>query len=460
MSEKTEQKDLLGLLHSREDMSIKDGMELILRLSLPAVMAQISTVVMEYIDASMVGRLGAGASASIGLVSSSTWLFGGIIGAITAGFTVQVAHRVGAKDEKGARQVTKYGLLFGFFTSLIVMAAAVSISRSLPVWMGGEEAIREDAFRYFLIYACTLPIHQLLNLSGGMIQCSGNIRLPSILNVAMCGLDVVFNALLIPVMGVAGAALGTSIAEGITMAVMLYFLLFRTPVLRFFGKEKIRALGPFVREQLPKAFRIGVPVGCENVIMGLAYVAFTRIVSPVGTVAVAANSFGITAEGLCYMPAYGVSIAATTIIGQSLGAARKDLARRFAYMTVALGMAFMAAAGFLMYLFAPQMMALLTPDESIRLLGTRILRIEAFAEPFFGASIVASGVFRGAGETLLSTVINLISTWCVRIPLALLLVGRYGLEGVWTAMCIELCIRGTFYLIRVSLWNRGKMGDD
>ena len=455
MKEKESGKDLLTILHSEGSLGLKDGMRLILRLSLPAVMAQVSSIVMQYIDASMVGRLGAGQSASIGLVSSTTWLFGGLIGAITTGFTVQVAHRVGAKDSDGAKRVTKYGLICGFVLSLIVMLAAAGISRSLPVWMGGEEAIREDAFRYFLIYALTLPVHQLLYLAQGMIQCSGNIRLPSIMNVIMCFLDVLFNALLIPVMGVPGAALGTSIAELITMLVMMYLLLERTPVLAFIHGKKIRGFRFFLKNEIPRACRIGIPVAAENMIMGMAYVVFTRIVSPVGTIAVAANSFAITAESLCYMPGYGISIAATTIIGQSLGAGRKDLACRFANMTVALGMAFMAVTGALMYLFAPQMMAVLTPDERIRALGTAVLRIEAFAEPLFGASIVASGVFRGAGETFLSTIINLVSVWLVRIPLAAFLAGTYGLTGVWTAMCIELCVRGSFYLIRLVLWNRG-----
>ena len=135
MKEKESGKDLLTILHSEGSLGLKDGMRLILRLSLPAVMAQVSSIVMQYIDASMVGRLGAGQSASIGLVSSTTWLFGGLIGAITTGFTVQVAHRVGAKDSDGAKRVTKYGLICGFVLSLIVMLAAAGISRSLPVAM-------------------------------------------------------------------------------------------------------------------------------------------------------------------------------------------------------------------------------------------------------------------------------------------------------------------------------------
>ena len=113
----------------------------------------------------------------------------------------------------------------------------------------------------------------------------------------------------------------------------------------------------------------------------------------------------------------------------------------------------MGISGALMWVFAPYMIGILSPDEEIRRLGTQILRIEAFAEPLYGASIVAAGVFRGAGETLLSSVLNLLSVWVVRIPLAYFLGARYGLKGAWIAMCTELCVRGTLFLVRLAMWN-------
>ena len=153
------------------------------------------------------------------------------------------------------------------------------------------------------------------------------------------------------------------------------------------------------------------------------------------------------------MPGFGIGVAATTVVGQCIGAKRKDLAKRLGWLAVALGMLIMAASGGLMWLFAPQMIGILSPDEEIRALGTEILRIEAIAEPFYGASIVAAGVFRGAGETLMSSVLNLLSVWAVRIPLAAFLGSMYGLKGAWIAMCSELCVRGTLFLGRLLLWR-------
>ena len=149
------------------------------------------------------------------------------------------------------------------------------------------------------------------------------------------------------------------------------------------------------------------------------------------------------------MPGYGIGEAATTLVGQSVGAKRREMSRSFARMTTAFGVAIMTGMGVFMYFAAPFMMGLLTPEQSVRTLGTGVLRIEAFAEPLYGASIVASGALRGAGDTLMTSVLNFGSIWLVRLPLGFLLAKQYGLTGVWIAMCMELCVRGTLFLIRL-----------
>ena len=201
------------------------------------------------------------------------------------------------------------------------------------------------------------------------------------------------------------------------------------------------------------ALRISLPIAVQSVLMSGAQVVSTLIVAPLGNVAIAANSFAITAESLCYMPGYGIGDAASTLVGQTYGAQRGDLCRSFAHMTVGLGMAVMALMGVLMYVFAPEMIGLLSPVAEIRQLGAEVLRIEAFAEPFFAASIVTYSVCVGAGDTLRPAIMNLASMWCVRLTTAALLAPHYGLKGVWVAMAVELTLRGSVFLVR--LW-RGK----
>lgn len=468
MKQQTEKAEaLLALIREGKSLTFGQQLKLTAQLSIPSIVAQLSSIVMQYIDASMVGSLGADASASIGLVSTTTWLFGGLCMAATAGFSVQVAHRIGANDFTEARAVLRQGLvaigLFGLTLALI----GVSISGFLPGWLGGDEVIRRDASLYFFIYALFLPVLQMNFLAGSMLRCSGNMHMPSLAGVLMCVLDVIFNFFLIfpsrdirlgsftlfmpgAGLGVEGAALGTVLAETIAAGLLLWFLLTRSPQLRL-TKEHGRFCP--TAATLRKALHIGLPMGIEHAVICGAQIMTTVIVAPLGIFAIAANSFAITAESLCYMPGYGIADAATTLVGQSMGAGRRDLTRRFAYITVFMGMLIMGVMGVIMYVAAPQIIGVMTPVDEIRELGVMALRIEAFAEPMFAAAIVAYGVFVGAASTLIPCLMNFFSIWAVRLSLAALLAPTLGLKGVWIAMCVELCFRGVIFLIRLF---RGK----
>ena len=466
-------KNLLAQMREGRELTKGQQIQLICTLSMPAILAQISSIVMQYIDASMVGSLGAQASASIGLVSTSAWLFGGICGAVSSGFSIQAAHCVGAGDTERARSVMRQSFFSACLVSIVLALCGILVAGRLPGWLGASSGLQEDASRYFLVFVCSLPIVQINRLAGGMLQSSGNMRTPGMLNIIMCMLDVVFNSLLIfpvrriPVagamltipgmgMGVVGAALGTAFAQLVTGVLMVGYLFFRSDLFRIRRGESWRPQ----KSCIHRALRLALPIGMENVMMCGAMIATTRIVAPLGAVAIAANSFAITAESLCYMPGYGVAEAAATLTGQSIGAGRMDLTRRFARMSVWTGVVIMACTGAAMFSGAPFMMSLLTPERQIRQLGIRILRIEVFAEPLYAASIVASGALRGTGDTMIPSMMNFISIWCVRIPLAVLLVGELGLSGVWIAMCLELCFRGGIFLIRLyrERWLRVHTG--
>ena len=451
-------RDMLKELREGAQLTRGDQIRLIVQLSLPAIMAQLSHIIMQYIDAAMVGRLGSAQSAAIGLMTSSTWLLGGMCQAAVIGFTVQIAQHIGAGEEKKARDIMKLSFVLATGFALMIALVGAAVSGVLPAWLGGERSIRADATAYFMVYALSLPFVQLNNLAGGALQASGNMRVPSILQAVMCLLDVVFNALLIfPGMtffgvhipgaglGVFGAALGTALSQVVTALLMMFFLLVRSPMMHLRRGEGF----DFERRYIHRGLRIALPIGAERVIMAGAQVMATRIVAPLGTVAIAANSFGVTAESLCYMPGYGIAAAATTLIGQSIGAKREDLTRRLGELTVALGVIVMSVSGALMYVFAPQMIGIMSPDLAVVELGTRVLRLEAFAEPMFAASIVASGVFRGAGDTLVPFIYNLVSMWFVRLPIAALLAPRMGLFGVWIGMAADIIVGGILFLIRL-----------
>ncbi|MBR4828182.1 MAG: MATE family efflux transporter [Muribaculaceae bacterium] len=454
----------LRRIREGQPLSLGQQLRLTFTLSLPAILANASAMVMHFIDAAMVGQLGADDSASVGLMGTTAWLFEGVLSSFAAGYAVQVAHLLGAKRSANARQVVRQAIVVCLLFSLCIATLGGIICRPLPVWLGAEPHIRAHATIYFGTFMLFVPFFMIDIVASSMLRSSGNMRIPSMLNILMCVLDVIFNYFLIfPThsltlmgfhftipgagLGVMGAALGSASAGLVIAILMMYYLVFRSNDLRLTLDR-----GSFkpAWDTFKKSIKISTPMGLQHIMMCSASVVITGIVAPLGSIALAANSFGITAEGLCYMSGYGIADAATTLIGQSLGAGRKRLTRSFAWINVTSGMAIMGCMAVLMYVFAPQLMGLMSPVPEVVELGAKCLRVEAWAEPLFAAAIISYGVFVGAGYTLVPCGINLVSMWIVRLGLSALFVRSMGLYGVWMAMSIELCFRGTVYLIWLS----------
>ena len=464
MSPQPGKDSLFRLIRDGQPLSLRQQLRLTLALSIPAILANASAVVMQFIDAAMVGHLGADDSASVGLMGTTNWLFEGVLSAFAAGYAVQVAHLLGAKRSVDARQVVRQAIVVCLIFSLMLAGFGLMICRPLPVWLGAQPHIRAHATLYFGTFMLFVPFFMLDIVASSMLRSSGNMRIPSMLNILMCVLDVVFNFFLIfPTrqvtlldhsmtipgagLGVVGAALGTACAGLVVAMLMMYYLVFRSSELRLtIDRGTFKPTWKTFR----KAIGISTPMGLQHIMMCSASIVITGIVAPLGSIALAANSFGITAESLCYMSGYGIADAATTLIGQSLGAGRKRLTRSFAWITVFLGMFIMGVMAVFMYVFATQLMGLMSPVPEVVELGARCLRVEAWSEPLFAAAIICYGVFVGAGYTLVPCGINLVSMWMVRLGLSALMVTTMGLYGVWMAMAIELCFRGTVYLLWLS----------
>lgn len=453
---------LSARMRQGETIPLRDTAGVVLMLSIPSILEQIVVTAMEYIDAAMVGHIGAEATAAIGIVSSSTWLLHGILVGLYNAFSIQIAQYLGADRQQDARGVLRQAMLFNLAAGLTAAAFGIGISGHLPGWLGADVSLQANASAYFAIWSAALPFTMAMGMYTSMLRASGDALTPGPISVLVCVLDVVFNFFLInPTrtlwgitvwgagLGVPGAALGTALATVVGGLLALCILLFRE------GPLCIRKPGSWkiTRACIRNLGKVGVPLAAERAALSSAQVLQVRIVSQLGTVAIAANSLGVSAEGLCYMAGYGIQGAAIALIGQAVGAHRKDMAKRFAWLCTLMGMGIMTLTGAGLFAFAPALMSIFTADAAVIALGARVLRIEAFAEPMFGASIVASGAMQGAGDSTACFVLNLVSMWGIRLTLAFLLAPRFGLVGVWGAMCFELCVRGLLFLIRLA---RGK----
>ncbi len=379
------------------------------------------------------------------------------------GFSVQAAHFIGANDFKKVRHVFRIGIAFMAVVAVVMLGIGFAIANPLPYWLGGGADIAPLSTNYFLVYCISLPFYQFGMLASSMLKSSGNMKIPSLMSILMCICDVIFNFFLIfpshsysvggisfvlpgANLGVVGAALGTALAFVVTGSILVWIAVRKAPMISI--KDEKFSIHP-IGEYLNHAIRISSPMALQYILMNGAQIVSTMIVAPLGNFAIAANTFAIAVEGVCYMPGYGIGEAATTLIGQSIGANRKDLTKRFAYMTIALGMGVMATMGLIMYIFAPEMIGMMSPVTEIRVLGVGALRIEAFAEPMFAAAIVGNCICIGAGDTKIPAVMNFGTMWLVRLSLAAYLAPKYGLTGVWIAMATELTFRGLIFLIRI-----------
>ena len=457
---------LSAQMRQGEDIPLSQTAQVVLALSLPSILQQMVVTAMEYIDAAMVGHIGAEATAAIGIVSSSTWLLHGVLVGLYTAFSIQIAQYLGADRQEDARGVLRQSMLFNLILGLGAAAFGIGISRFLPGWLGADPSLQANASTYFAIWSAALPFTMAMGMYTAQLRATGDALTPGLISVLVCVLDIVFNFFLINPsrtlvlfgrtvtvwgagLGVPGAALGTALSDVVGGLLALAILLLRD------GPLCIRRPGSWkiTRSCLMNLWRVGAPLAAERAALSSAQVVLVRIVSGLGTVAIAANSLGVSAEGLCYMAGYGIQDASIALIGQAVGANRRDMSKRFAWLCTLMGMGIMALSGAGLWLFAPALMGIFTADAAVIALGARVLRIEAFAEPMFGASIVASGAMQGAGDSTACFVLNLVSMWGIRLTLASLLAPRFGLVGVWGAMCCELCIRGLLFLIRLA---RGK----
>lgn len=436
-------------------------------LAWPTMLEQILLTLVSYVDTAMVGSLGPDATASIAVCASSTWLINGIFAAIGIGFGVLAGRSLGAGDRIKTAAVMRQGVIATVALGALFTGLMQLIAPHLPVWLGAEPAIRADATAYIRIVGAAYIFSLGTNICSNIIRCSGDTKTPLIFNTATNLINVALNFLFIyPTrtlsifgwdftmwgagMGVKGAALATSISIAFSGFMLLRAMYVKTPV-TISLRDSYKPDWPIIRQMCS----LGAPVALERITLSTGQIALTAIITGLGTNALAAHHLAVTAEGMTYLPAFGISAAATTLVAQSLGAKKPALAQRYGKYTMIGGLIFMTVMGVVLFFTAEPLISLFTPAKDVVALGGSVLRLEAFAQPFTALSMVAFGAMRGAGDTKRPFIICAIAMWAIRIPLAFVL-ARYtglGLTGAWIAMVADLAIRGA---IALACFLRGR----
>lgn len=435
----------------------KSPNKIVWALAWPTIVEQLLLTVVTYVDAAMVGSVGVNATAAIAVNTSVIWLIQGLMAGLGVGASVLVATKIGERKLEQAQAILMQSIL-----AMILLGGAVMLigelilAHNLPRWMGAEEVLLAPAEQYMRIVAAAFPFQVLLAVGCAIIRGAGDTRTPMYYNILSNIVNIIGNFLFIyetrtvtifgfslkiwgAGMGVGGAALGTALAFFISGMLTLRHLLSRKSIVHVPGA---RSLKPN-REILGQIVRLGLPAAFERVTLSSGQMVITALVTGMGSSVLAAHQLATTAESICYMPCFGFSVAATTLVAQSIGAGEKEMAKNYAGICIRYGIGIMIISAVLMFLFAPQMIWLFIRDTAVISLGAAMLRIEAFAEPFVAVTNVICGVLKGGGDTRWPFYISIIGMWVVRLTLAVVAIKVFGvgLAGIWIPMAIDWTVR-------------------
>ena len=437
----------------------------VLRLAWPCILENLTVIMISFVDAAMIGVLGPAATAAVGVNASPSWLLNGIVQALGVGGTAMVARLIGAKEREEAGRVSGLVFRMAFGLSVLIMGLMLFAAPAVPVIMNADASIRADATAYMRFLALGFVPHFTGMCMGALLRGAGDTRTPMAAGLLSNFLNMGLNFLLIyeprtisllgvsfPMwgagMGVRGAAAASALATGISGLYLILSLLKKDCALPVQWRAKWD--GAIARRVL----RVAYPAALERAAINLGQMMFARMVASLGVATFAAHNQSIQVESLGYMPAYGFSAAATTLVGQHLGAREPEKAKEYGNRAIMLSLMLLSTVGVCMFIFAPFLISLLTPNEEVRRIGTMLIRICAFEQPFNAFAIVTSGALRGAGDTRRPFYYALVTMWGVRILFAWLM-GRvlgFGVQGFWWSMVADLGVRS---LLLYTRFRRG-----
>lgn len=433
-------------------------------LAWPAVMEQILGTLVNYVDTAMVGTMGAAGTAAVSVNGPVIWLIGGILTGIGVGYSVQVSNAVGARDAERVKTVLRQAVLAVLVCGVAATLLYEVLGEAIPTWLGAKPEVLPHAINYLRIYSAALLFRGFQAVFGTVLRCMDNSKTPLVLNTVANLMNMVLNfffiyptrewhGITIPGLnwGVEGAAIATAISVAFTGMWMMMAALRQGAYTTHFRE----GMAPD-REIIRRAVALGLPSAMQNAIVNIGQIFMTSLVAhELTTVALAANQIAVTAESFCYMPAAGIGMAATALVGQSVGARNKEDAQAYGSLTGRVAFLMCCVTGGILYLAAPVLSGFFNSDAGVVAAAAMALRIVSVAEPFQAVNMVLSSALRGADDVRFPMVVGLVGMWIIRVPLAYLLVLRFqwDLAGVWVAMTIDLIARGVLCILR---WRSGR----
>lgn len=428
----------------------------ILTLSAPAIIEHIMSTLLQYVDTAMVGHLGEQATAAVSITTTITWLIGSAQYAAGTAFLALIAKAVGANHQEQIQKDSSHALFISIVIGVVLGGISIVLSPFIPIWMGAEKTVQKSASIYFLIISIPMIFRAMTTILGCAIRATKDTRTPMYIGIAENVLNILLNYLFIYVfsLGVIGAAIGSAVsytASGLVMLVafkknsVLYPACAAKQKTRFKPDSKV----------LKECAKIGLPLLATNCTSCLGYVFFAALVSSMGTVTFAAHSIAVTAESLFYTPGHGLSIAISTLCGNALGERDEEKLKLLKKGGVIISTVLMCVSGAVLYFTAYPLMCLFTTSQRVALLGSQMLKLVAFSEPFFGLKIILEGIYNGLGKTKYPFYVETFSMWCIRILFTFFCVKIWhlDLQYVWYCMIADNVFKALVLLIPLKKYT-------
>lgn len=409
-------------------------------LAVPMVLEMVMEAIFAVTDIFFVAQLGADAVATVGITESLITIVYAIGVGLSMSTTALVSRRIGEKDKTGAGRVAVQSIVIGLLVSLLIAVPGVLFAKDILLLMGASETIYTHMSGYTSIMLGGNGIIMLLFIINAVFRSAGDAAISLRVLLIANGLNIILDPLLmfglgpIPAMGITGAAVATNIGRGLAVIYQFYLL--------FNGNKRVQLrLKNFrihlatIRQLIQLSFGgIG-----QYLIATSSWIGLVRIISVFGSEALAGYTIAIRVVIFSLLPAWGISNAAATLVGQNLGARKPDRATRSVWSVAFVNMIYMALAGLFLFLMPTAILRLFTEDAYVISSGISSLRVISLGFIFYGLGMVMVQALNGAGDTITPSWINFFSFWILEIPLAYLM-----------ALSLDLGEIGVYYSIIIS----------
>lgn len=430
----------------------------IVRIAWPSFIELILTQLASMVDMMMVGQLGAWALTSVGLTTQPKFMMMTMFMAMNVGATAMVARYKGAGEPEKANGILRQALLLTFVLGVISSIVGFIFSEPLIAFMGAtDQQTLEGGTIYLKIQFLGFVFMALTTTVTATLRGVGDSRTAMVYNLVANLVNVVGNYLLIygkfgfPEMGIAGASLATVIGQCVAFVLAFASILSRKSYLHLSFRESWRPDW----QALGSIFKIGFPAMIEQAVMRCGMIIYSKTVAGLGTVAFATHQVCMNIQALSFMNGNAFAVSATSLMGQSLGKKRPDMAQAYCSRTQRVGMLTSAVISVILFFFGGQVVALYNNDPIIVETGANIMKMMALIQPFQSSQFILAGALRGAGDTKATAMIIFVTVLLVRPALAIFSINvlNWGLYGAWIAMIADQLLRTTFVFGR---FNSGK----